>query len=94
MARIDLKKRGIIKISRPVIDNMDFETLSSLFSKVIPVWCEYQFHNNTIEYHCISELFDDVEEDTATPEYQVWFKRDSGVSLFTHVERVDVSKTT
>ena len=47
-----------------------------------------------IEYYCISELFDDVEEDAATPEYQVWFKRDSGVSLFTHVERVDVSKTT
>lgn len=94
MARINLKKRGIIKLTRYLIDNSDFETLSSLFSKVIPVWSQYQFHNNTIEYYCISELFDDVEEDAATPEYQVWFKRDSGVSLFTHVERVDVSKTT
>ena len=95
MARIDLKRRGIIRLNRDFIDSADFETLSSLFVKVIPVWCQYQFHNNTIKYHCLSELFSCVDEGTITPEYLAWFAEgESGVGIFSHVTMVDIFKIT
>lgn len=69
-------KRGVIKISKELIENENFHRkFQLLFSRFIPLKIIHDsiYWTGIIEYYGISEYFETVEPGCITPEYMVEF---------------------
>lgn len=81
------KRRGNIKIHRPLIDNPDHYKLFlfKLFSVFIPVFIEHKFEY--ITYSGYSDEFDEIDEGLEIPFYLVNFI-DEGSSISMEITRI------
>jgi hypothetical protein len=62
------KRIGKVVIATDLIEGNP-EIIHLLFSKFIPIRAEMMWHEGTIEYIGISELFDEREDGCVTPQY-------------------------
>lgn len=81
MAKLEISNRkGIIELNETLLFH-DKEILKAFFKNFYP----YDifptpdiFNNRMLKYHCISELFEEVEKGQETPTYLVYFRRTEG----------------
>ena len=75
----DLKhKKGLVKITKDLLDDMPIKVIKMLFSNFYPISIDSNFLyiSNAIHFYGYSEHFEEIEEETVIPEYIITIHSD------------------
>ena len=64
-------RKGILKVSKCLIDELSYDDLSIVFQDIIVLNVEIGDFGDRFVYYCISKHFEEVEEACAMPEYVI-----------------------
>lgn len=72
MKSIELfKRKGIVKVSKTLLNSMGVELMKPFFSEFYPIQINHK--HDIIEYVCVSTFFAELNEDVKLPVYDVVF---------------------
>jgi hypothetical protein len=86
---MNIKNMGRFRITKELIEHNP-DTVARIFAemKCVPVRAEALFQPPVIEYFAISELFDEVDEYSRTPEYEIKVSEDEDGNLTVIATRI------
>ena len=68
------KRRGLVVITKDVLFNSSEALLKEIFSNIFPIYVDSTHrinHYDSIMYHCLSPLFEEVDMACIAPEYRL-----------------------
>ena len=68
------KRRGLVVISKDLLFNSQEALLKEIFSNIFPIYVDSTHrinHYDSIMYHCLSPLFEEVDMACIAPEYRL-----------------------
>ena len=68
------KRRGLVVMSKDVLFNSTEALLKEIFSNIFPIYVDSAHrinHYDSIMYHCLSPLFEEVDMACIAPEYRL-----------------------
>ena len=68
------KRRGLVVMSKDVLLNASEALLKEIFSNIFPIYVDTAHrinHYDSVMYHCLSHLFEEVDMACIAPEYRL-----------------------